>query len=299
MENFTLYFLGIIALLGLFVGSFLNVVIYRLPIMLQRDWLNQCTEFLSETCHITLPEPQSTPKILAEPQTFNLALPASTCKECRTKIKFYDNIPVISYLILRGKCRNCHTHISIRYPFIELLTAVLSIITALYFGKTLTLLIPALILTWSLIALTWIDIDEQILPDNITLPLLWMGLLLNIPESFCPLPQAIIGAVVGYLSLWSLYWIFKLLTGKEGMGYGDFKLMAMLGAWMGIKSLLPIILLSSLVGAVVGITLIVLKKQHRDNPIPFGPFIAAAGWITFIWGDEIIQAYLRFSGLSV
>lgn len=298
MESFPLPYLGMVALLGLIVGSFLNVVIYRLPIMLQRDWFNQCKEFLSDTCQITIPTSQKTESILEKPKTFNLALPASTCPQCRTQIKIYDNIPIVSYIILKGKCRHCQTKISIRYPFIEILTALLSVVTALHFNLQ-PILIPALILTWSLIALAWIDIDEQILPDNITLPLLWLGLLLNISGLFCPLPQAILGATVGYLSLWSLYWVFKLLTGKEGMGYGDFKLMAMLGAWMGLKSLLPIILLSSLVGAVVGITLIALKKQHRDNPIPFGPFIAAAGWITFIWGSDIIQAYLRFSGLSI
>lgn len=298
MNHFTLIYLGFIGLLGLMIGSFLNVVIHRLPVMMQRDWFNQCKEFLLETCHITLPQPQNAKQVLEQPQTYNLALPASHCPKCENKISLLDNIPILSYLLLQGKCRNCQAKISLRYPFIELLTAILSIVTAMHFGMQI-IVIPALILTWSLIALAWIDIDEQILPDDITLPLLWAGLLLNIQGYFCTLPQAILGAAIGYLSLWSLYWIFKLLTGKEGMGYGDFKLMAMLGAWMGLKSLLPIILLSSLVGAVVGITLIVLKKQEKDNPIPFGPFIAAAGWITFIWGNDIIQAYLRFSGLSV
>jgi len=297
MNHFTLIYLSLIGLLGLMIGSFLNVVIHRLPVMMQRDWLSQCKEFLSENCQITLASSQSSKPILDQPQPYNLALPASHCPICKYKIGLLDNIPILSYLLLKGKCRNCQAKISLRYPLIELLTAILSVITAIHFGKEIVV-IPALILTWSLIALAWIDIDEQILPDDITLPLLWAGLLLNIQGYFCPLPQAILGAAIGYLSLWSLYWAFKLITGKEGMGYGDFKLMAMLGAWMGLNSLLPIMLFSSLVGAVVGITLIALKKQERDNPIPFGPFIAAAGWITFIWGNDIIQAYLQFSGLS-
>ncbi|MGE4349576.1 MAG: A24 family peptidase [Candidatus Berkiella sp.] len=284
-------FLFFICLLGLIVGSFLNVVIVRLPIILQQDWFNQCKNFLSETHNITIPASTS------EEKSFNLLVPRSHCPTCKHTVRAVDNIPILSYLFLGGKCRNCQTPISIRYPLIEILTAVLSIFTAYHFGLTIQLF-PALLFTWALIALTMIDYDQQILPDNITLPFLWLGLLLNLQNLYCTLPEAILGASLGYITLWSLYWIFKLTTGKEGMGYGDFKLLAMLGAWIGIKGLLPIILFSSLIGAILGITLVLLKKHQKDVPIPFGPFLASAGWIVFLYGDKITNYYFAFSGIS-
>lgn len=298
MEHFTLYVFVLFTLLGLAIGSFLNVVIARLPVMLQRDWLSQCQAFLQETCKISVPDLDKHQLMQQQDKPFNIAYPRSQCPSCHQVIRAIDNIPVLSFLLLKGRCRHCQSKISIRYPAIELMTACLTVFVYWHYGLANTLL-PVLVLTWSLIALTWIDIDKQILPDNITLPLLWLGLLLNIQAMFCPLNEAILGAIVGYMSLWSLYWLFKLLTGKEGMGYGDFKLMAMLGAWLGVKNLLPIILISSMVGAVVGIALILLKIQSKDRPIPFGPFIASAGWLTLIWGEDLINAYLRFSGLTV
>lgn len=284
-------FLFFICLLGLMVGSFLNVMIVRLPIILQQDWLNQCKNFLSENYNITIPTPTS------EKTNFNLLVPRSHCPKCKHTVRAFDNIPILSYLLLGGKCRNCRTTISIRYPLIESLTALLSLLTAYHFGLSIQLL-PALLFTWALIALTMIDYDQQILPDNITLPFLWFGLLVNLQNFYCTLPEAILGASLGYIILWSLYWVFKLTTGKEGMGYGDFKLLAMLGAWVGIKGLLPIILFSSLIGAIVGVTLILVKKHQKNVPIPFGPFLASAGWIVFLYGDKIINYYFAFSGIS-
>lgn len=287
-------FLSFICVLGLIIGSFLNVVILRLPIILQQDWFNQCKSFLSENHNITITTPGSD----CDKASFNLLVPRSHCPKCKSIVNAFDNIPIISYLLLKGKCRNCRAPISIRYPLIEIFTAVLSILTAYHFGLTIQLL-PALLFTWALIALTMIDYDQQILPDNITLPLLWLGLLVNLQNFYCTLPEAILGASLGYISLWSLYWLFKLTTGKEGMGYGDFKLLAMLGAWVGIKGLLPIILLSSLLGAILGITLVLLKKHQKDVPIPFGPFLAGAGWIVFLYGDKIINYYFAISGMSL
>ncbi|WP_062060303.1 prepilin peptidase [Cellvibrio sp. OA-2007] len=273
--------------LGLLVGSFLNVVIYRLPKMMERDWQNQCRDFLANDGDIA-----SLPTNDAKQEPFNLMVPVSRCPHCGHKIKPWENIPVISYLFLRGKCSNCKAKISIRYPSIELVTGLLSIAVIYYIGVNWNGL-AALIFTWSLIALTMIDFDTYLLPDDITLPLLWLGLIANSFGAFTDLPSALWGAIAGYLALWSVYKLFKLLTGKEGMGYGDFKLLAALGAWMGWQMLPQIILLSSLVGAVIGIGMIVIRGRDKNIPIPFGPYLAIAGWIAFIWGDTINQSYLK------
>ena len=269
-------------ILGLLIGSFLNVVIFRVPKMLEQDWHLQCAHFLEDENKIK--ELEAQPRI-------TLSKPDSTCPHCQHAIKPWENIPVISYLFLRGKCSQCKTAISLRYPLVESATALLSLITILYFGATYAGL-AALLLTWTLIALTMIDADTQLLPDNMTLPLLWIGLILNSQNLFTSLESAVWGAIFGYLSLWSVYQLFKLLTGKEGMGYGDFKLLAALGAWFGWQLLPIIILLSSLVGAVIGIGLIILKGRDKNIPIPFGPYLAIAGWITLVWGSDIKQFWL-------
>ncbi|MCU7879854.1 MAG: A24 family peptidase [Candidatus Thiodiazotropha sp. (ex Lucinoma aequizonata)] len=271
------------ALIGLSVGSFLNVVIHRLPRMMENQWRSDCAELngVDET---------------KEPQPYNLSQPVSHCPKCKHKIRAFENIPIISWLLLKRRCSECNTPISLRYPIIEAVTGILSLVVALQFGVTWTTL-AALVLTWALIALSMIDFDVQLLPDNMTLPLLWLGLLLSLMTIFTDPRSAIIGAAAGYLSLWSVYQLFKRLTGKEGMGYGDFKLLAMLGAWLGWQYLPQIIMFSALVGAVVGILLIVLRGRDRNIPIPFGPYLAAAGWISLMWGEQINQAYLRWSGL--
>jgi leader peptidase (prepilin peptidase)/N-methyltransferase len=276
---------ALVIVIGLLVGSFLNVVIYRLPVMMEREWKSECKLIL---------DPDSPDEEPAEP--FNLAFPNSHCPNCDAPIRAWQNIPVISYVLLRGQCANCKVSISARYPIIEAVTALMSAIIAWQLGASLEML-AALFFTWSLIALTMIDADHKLLPDQITLPLLWAGLLLNSFSLFVPLYDAVWGAIGGYLSLWSVYWLFKILTGKDGMGYGDFKLLAALGAWLGWQSLLVIILLSSLVGAIVGSIILLANKQGRNTAIPFGPYLAAAGWIAFLWGDQIIDAYLRFSGI--
>jgi leader peptidase (prepilin peptidase) / N-methyltransferase len=278
-------FLFVIAVLGLSVGSFLNVVIYRLPVMLERDWKQQCRELMGE------PEPEQ------EPAPFNLAHPRSRCQECGHQITFLENIPVLSYIFLRGRCSACGKGISLRYPLVELATGLLSIAIAWHFGFG-WLAAAALLLTWAMIALSLIDFDHKLLPDSIVLPFLWMGLLFNLQGGFTDLASAVIGAVAGYLSLWSIFQLFRLITGKEGMGYGDFKLLAMLGAWLGWQYLLQIVLLSSLVGAVVGICLILILGRDRTIPIPFGPYLATAGWISLLWGEEINLAYLQLAGLT-
>ena len=272
-------------ILGLMAGSFLNVVIYRLPIMMKRDWKKECQEFLE------LPITDQTG------EKFNLALPDSHCPECNTEIKWYQNIPVFSYLFLQGKCANCQTHISLRYPFIEALTGILSAVVAYQLGGQIETLF-ALLLTWTLIALSGIDFDHQLLPDNITLPMLWLGLFLSLFNVFTDPVSSIIGAIAGYLSLWSVYQAFKLLTGKEGMGYGDFKLLALFGAWLGWEHLPLIIMLSSLVGAIIGSSMIILVQRDKNIPIPFGPYLAIAGWIALLWGDELNSLYLTSFGLQ-
>ena len=264
-------------LFGLIVGSFLNVVIHRLPKMMEADWQCQCAELRGE-------EPPA-----AEPLT--LATPRSRCPNCGHGITAIENIPVISWLGLRGKCSACKAPISIRYPLVEAITGLLSAYAAWHFGFG-PAGIGAILLVWAMIALTGIDFDTQLLPDSITLPLVWLGLLFNLFGTYTSLSSAVIGAVAGYLSLWSVYWGFKLATGKEGMGYGDFKLLAAIGAWLGWQMLPATILLSSLVGAIVGIGLIVLAKRGRNVPIPFGPYLAAAGLLALFWGKQINQAYL-------
>lgn len=262
--------------LSLCVGSFLNVVIYRLPVMMEARWRSNCCELLEIEQE-------------KQDQPLSLAFPNSHCPRCNTPIKPWHNVPVISYLLLRGKCAQCAVSISPRYPLLEVTTAALSVVLLWHFALGPALL-GALLFTWALIALTMIDVDHQLLPDEITLPLLWAGLLFNSQAVYVGLESAVLGAVFGYLILWSVYWLFKLVTGKEGMGYGDFKLLAALGAWMGWESLHMIILMSSLVGAVVGIALLIVKRQGKDVPIPFGPYLAAAGWITFLWAGPIMQA---------
>lgn len=261
---------------GLCIGSFLNVVIYRLPIMLNRDWRGQCLEFLNM------------PPDSAEQKVFNLLLPRSRCPRCEVVINWWENIPVISFLLLKGRCQNCDQKISWRYPIIEMLTALLTTYVVFKFGFTWFSAF-ALLYTWSLICLTVIDLDEQILPDHFTLPMLWLGLLLNLQNTLCPLPDAVIGATVGYMSLWLFTYLFKLITGKIGMGNGDFKLFALFGAWLGWQVLPFIIITASFLGAFIGISLIVLKLQSRDKPIPFGPFLAISGWVAFIWRPEVLQ----------
>lgn len=284
-------FTGVCVILGLLVGSFLNVVVYRLPIMLQREWQAQCCEFLE----IDNTSPDSNPAT-AKFAVFNLQKPDSHCPHCNHKIRAWENIPVFSYLIiLGGKCSNCKQAISLRYPSVEFVCGVLSGLVAMTYGFG-WLTLALLLLAWSLITLTLIDFDHQLLPDNITLPLLWFGLLVNVADLGMGVSpgDAVIGAITGYLVLWSFYWIFKLATGKEGMGYGDFKLLAALGAWMGWQSLLPIIILSSLVGAVFGILMIVVMGRDKSLPMPFGPFLAGAGFIMLIWGPQINALYYSY-----
>ena len=264
--------------LGLLIGSFLNVVVHRTPIILDRQWRRQCDELAGR-------ETSAAPR-------FDIVVPRSACPACKAPIKAIHNVPVLSWLALRGKCADCKARISARYPLVELLTGLLSAAVAWKFGYT-PQMGAALVLTWFLIALTFIDFDTQLLPDALTLPLLWLGLTASV-LGYTPIEprNAIMGALAGYLSLWSVYHLFRLATGKEGMGYGDFKLLAGLGAWLGWQMLLPIILLSAAVGAVTGIALILLRGRDRNIPIPFGPFLAAAGWIALMWGQQIVTGYL-------
>lgn len=270
---------AIAGIFGLLIGSFLNVVIHRLPQMMQRESDNYVA--------------QESGKPFPHTDRYNLITPRSACPICKHQIGALENIPVLSYLALRGKCIACRTSISIRYPIIELLTGSLSAFLIWHFGSGWTGL-ATLVLVYLLIAMTFIDADTQLLPDDLTLPLLWSGLLLNISGLFVPLADAVIGAATGYLVLWLIYWLFKLLTGKEGMGYGDFKLLAALGAWLGWKMLPIIILFSSLVGALVGITLIIFTRHGRDKPIPFGPYLAAAGMLALLYGKPILETYFGF-----
>jgi leader peptidase (prepilin peptidase)/N-methyltransferase len=268
---------------GLCVGSFLNVVAYRLPIMMERDWQRECHEFLQ------LEPAKVEDKLVA----LNLATPASACPNCGHKLPFWENIPVVSYLFLRGKCSSCGTAISIQYPVVELITGIASLFAAFAFGVSMQTL-AALFFTWVLIALTLIDLKKQLLPDNITLPLLWSGILLSFFNIFTDLTYSVIGAMAGYLVLWSVYQLFKLLTKKEGMGFGDFKLLAALGAWVGISYLPQIILVSSVIGSVAGISMLLMGKTQQQQAIPFGPYLAFAGWIALLWGETINQSYLSF-----
>jgi len=279
LHSSPLLFIGLVFAVGLLVGSFLNVVIYRLPVMMEREWQDQCAELNG--------------KEALNNQSFNLNVPRSRCPNCNHQITALENVPVLSYLVLGGKCSQCKTGISLRYPLIEAFTGLLSGIIAWQFGFDWACL-GALLLTWSLIALSFIDIDHQLLPDNITLPLLWLGITFNLSATYTDLHSSVVGALAGYLSLWLVFHAFKLVTGKEGMGYGDFKLLAALGAWLGWVLLPSIILLSSLVGAFIGISLMVLRQHQRDIPIPFGPYLAAAGWIALVWGHDINTAYLSW-----
>ena len=280
-----LIFLGLAVLLGLIVGSFLNVVIHRLPLMMEREWRSQCAELAGQE----VPDNSDAP--------FNLMVPRSRCPHCGHQITALENIPVLSYLFLRGRCSECKTRISPRYPIIEAITAILSAVVAWHFGFGWQAF-AGIVLTWALISLTMIDLDHQLLPDQITLSFLWLGLLLALGNVFVDPHTAIIGAAAGYLSLWLVYHLFRLLTGKEGMGYGDFKLLALFGAWFGWQALPVVILLSSAVGAVVGIGMILLRGHDRNVPIPFGPYLAAAGWLAMLWGHDLTQAYLGWAGAS-
>ena len=280
-------FIGAAVLFGLAVGSFLNVVIHRLPKMLDREWKSQCLEYLGSAASQT-PQPAES----AQP-AYNLAVPRSGCPSCGHNITVLENIPIFSFLFLKGRCSACGTRISVRYPIVEALTGVLSGYIAWRFGFTLAVVF-ALLLCWALIALTFIDADTQLLPDDITLPLLWIGLIANLGGTFTDLNSAILGAVLGYLVLWAVYWCFKIFTGKEGMGYGDFKLLAALGAWLGWQMLPLIILLSAAVGAVVGIAGILIAGRERAARIPYGPYLAAAGFIALLWGRNLNEWYLGF-----
>jgi len=266
-------------IIGLLIGSFLNVVIHRIPAMMQRESDNYVAN--------------ESGKPLPHEDRYNLMVPRSCCPQCGHKITMLENIPVVSYAILGGKCSGCKTPISIRYPIVELLSGALSALMIWHFGSGLMGL-STLVFVYLLISMTFIDADTQLLPDDLTLPLLWLGLLINVNGTFVSLSDAVIGAAAGYMSLWSIYWLFKLLTGKEGMGYGDFKLLAALGAWLGWQMLPVIILLSSAVGAVVGIALIVLAKRGRNIPIPFGPYLAAAGLLALLYGPTLTQTYFDF-----
>lgn len=273
---------------GLLVGSFLNVVILRLPRIMHSSWRRDCEEFLAENKNNPATQ---------ELEKFGLAFPASHCPTCKAPIKAWQNIPVISYLFLKGKCASCKTKIAIRYPLIELATAILTALALYSFSFTATAAL-AIVFSWALICLTMIDADHQLLPDTITLPLLWLGLIANSFGIFTDLNSALFGAVFGYLSLWSVYWGFKLLTKKEGMGYGDFKLLAALGAWMGASMLIPIIIMSAFVGALIGIGSILIAGRDKAKPMPFGPYLAIAGWVCFYWGDYILNFYMSYTGLN-
>ena len=299
MQQAPAVFVAVVFLFSLAIGSFLNVVIHRVPVMLEREWRSQAEQILQGEEDLGLkPDLQADPK-----PKYNLVVPRSACPKCGAQITAAQNIPVISYLLLKGKCAKCGARISARYPMVELGTAILSAVVAWKFGFV-WYTAAALLLTWTLVALTGIDIDHQLLPDNMTLPLVWIGLLLSLaatlPSIGLPVDprSSIIGAIAGYLSLWSVYHAFRLLTGKEGMGYGDFKLFAALGAWLGWQMLLPIILLAAFTGAVIGILMIALRGRDRNIPIPFGPYLAAAGWIALLWGDDIVSSYLHFAGVS-
>ncbi len=272
--------------LGLIVGSFLNVVILRLPRMMEQEWRQECAELAGSEADPGTPT-----------ERLSLSTPSSHCPSCGHRIRPWENIPVLSYLLLRGRCSQCAEPISWRYPLVELLTALLSVMVLWQFGPTLQGGF-ALLLTWGLIALAFIDADTQLLPDDITLPLLWIGLLLSVWGIFADSHSAIIGAVTGYMSLWLIFHLFRLLTGKEGMGRGDFKLLALFGAWLGWQSLPQILLLSTIPGALFGILMVAVGRGERQTPISFGPFLAIAGWISLVWGNSITDAYLRWSGLA-
>jgi leader peptidase (prepilin peptidase)/N-methyltransferase len=277
LQNNSVFFISLCTTIGLVAGSFLNVIIFRLPKMMEREWNQQCSELRGET---TKPLP-----------TLNLVKPCSECPHCKHKITALESIPIISYLALRGRCSQCNTSISLRYPIMEALTGIMSGFIAWYFGYGF-ITVAALIFVWSMIALAFIDLDTQLLPDEVTLPLLWIGLLINLGNSFTDISSAVIGAASGYIFLWLIYWCFRIATGKEGMGYGDFKLLAVIGAWFGWKMLPLVILLSSLAAVVIGIVLIIVAKNKRDAPFPFGPYLVGSGFVALFWGDQLIRTYL-------
>ncbi len=279
------WFISAVALLGLMVGSFLNVVVFRLPRRLNYHWTRECRQLLGHPADVGENPP---PGLIVEP---------SHCPSCGHHIRFYENIPVLSFLLLGGQCSACGAGISLRYPAVEVFTALLSGVIAWKFGVTMPTLY-ALIFTWILISISFIDLDTQLIPDNLSLPLLWGGLLVNLDHTFALLSDAVIGAAAGYLLLWLIFHLFKLVTGKEGMGYGDFKLLAALGAWMGWQAIPMIILLSSVVGAVIGILMMIFRRSDRNQAIPFGPFLAGAGWLAFVWGGEIMSLYNHFMGVG-
>ena len=283
LKTFPTAFISLWVILGLLVGSFLNVVIHRLPKIMEREWRAQSDELNGQT------EQESSP--------YNLIVPRSACPHCGHLISALENIPVVSYLFLQGKCKGCGAPISVRYPSVELISGLLSGFAAWHFGFGLAAL-GALLFIWALLALTFIDFDTQLLPDDITLPLLWVGLLFNLSRTYTDLQSAVVGALAGYLTLWGVYWLFKLATGKEGMGYGDFKLLAAIGAWMGWQMLPLVILTSSVVGAVVGVTLIVAARHGRNVPIPFGPYLAGGGLIALFWGQALTRGYLQLLSAS-
>ena len=277
LQTNSVFFISLCTTIGLVAGSFLNVIIFRLPKMMEREWDQQCSELRGETIK---PLP-----------TLNLVTPRSECPHCKHKITALESIPIISYLALRGRCSQCNISISLRYPIMEALTGIMSGFIAWHFGYGF-ITVAALIFVWSMIALAFIDLDTQLLPDEITLPLLWIGLLINLGNGFTDISSAVIGAASGYIFLWLIYWCFKIATGKEGMGYGDFKLLAVIGAWFGWKMLPLVILLSSLAGAVIGIGLIIVAKNKRDAPFPFGPYLVGGGLVALFWGDQLNRTYL-------
>ncbi|MEE9332599.1 MAG: A24 family peptidase [Granulosicoccaceae bacterium] len=295
LQHNAIAFYGVVAFLSLLVGSFLNVVIYRLPIMMENEWREALQEMDAPDDGMTQTESADNTdqaNTATAPATFNLSVPRSRCPNCDNLITWWQNVPVLSYLMLRGKCANCKTPISARYPIIEIVTMVLSLAIAWQFGPSLQSVI-GIFVTWMLIAMTMIDFDHQLLPDSLTLPMMWIGLLASLVPVFTDVRSAVIGGALGYMILWGVYQIFKLITGKEGMGFGDFKLLAALGALLGWQLVPMIILLSSAVGAVVGISLIVIKGRDKNIPIPFGPYLAAAGWLAMMWGAPLAEQYYR------
>ena len=286
MQSQQWFYLLTVGLVSLCIGSFLNVVIYRLPLMMKQEWQSECRLLLADELTINHTE---------EPTPFNLVTPNSTCPQCKAPIKIWQNIPVISWLILKGRCASCEAPISVRYPIVEMLTASLSLAVAVVFGAS-ELALLYIVITWVLIALTFIDIDHMLLPDQLTLPLVWLALIAAVMNITIAPSDAIIGAAIGYLSLWSVYWLFKLATGKEGMGYGDFKLLAVFGALLGWQAILTIVLLSSVVGALIGMLQIIIQGKDKTTPIPFGPYLAIAGWVTLLWGEQIQTTYFSYLG---
>jgi leader peptidase (prepilin peptidase)/N-methyltransferase len=294
LENYPIFLTTCTLIFGLLVGSFLNVVIYRSPIMMFREWESMAKEVLTDRGFKLTPPKEAFDK---QPEKFNLVVPRSGCPQCGHKITAMENIPLISYLFLKGKCRKCKTAISMRYPFVELLTGVTFAFCAHHFGYGWPLLF-SLVITGYFVAMSFIDIDHQILPDSMTLPLVWLALLVSINNTYIALEDAVIGAAVGYMILWSIYWLFKLVTGKEGMGHGDFKLLAVIGALVGWQKIGIVVVLSAGVGALIGGLLLIIQNKDSQTKIPFGPYLAVAGWITFLWGDELLNQYLIFSGMK-